>query len=69
MSNQFPCKECIVKVVCEEPCDKVENLKNKISNREICLFCGSELKDSFCKHCNIRDYLLYGNGNWFNYTS
>ena len=55
MSNQFPCKECLIKIICVNTCEHATFKKvprNVINNA--CQYCGTEFKedDVWCHGCN-----------------
>jgi hypothetical protein len=57
----YPCKNCLVKMICTTRCEKVENLMFEIPNIITCEFCGSKLQDYYiCNGCNIHNTVVIG---------
>ena len=58
MNNEFPCKECLIKVQCKDPCDKAEGIViyRERSHSSHCPFCGDRANygsyEEFCVICH-----------------
>ena len=58
----YPCKDCLILAVCNEDCDKLNDIDCYIThNAIICKFCGEKLNNKvlegiacycICNHCN-----------------
>jgi hypothetical protein len=52
----YPCKDCLVKAICREPCEKAEDIVAFVTNRNsrnICPFCESKMNP-------VIDKMLFG---------